>query len=718
MGIGQDEQAALPRAWEPVLSPAVRAAAWATVNAAAIVAGWVTTVPGSGRVLFWPAAGIAALWLQGTSRRDLAPNVALLLATTTCVNLLIGLPPGPATTYALANAVMACTARWVLVRHAAPEHGSPDLGEPVMGSTRGVAALARAAVTAAVVGAPLGLLATYLLTGQASAFTVLAWVVRSTTGVFVVAGLGLAVVATHHERRRGVAWSDLVVNERRPDWLAELAATAVVTVVAILLVFDGPRGMSLAFLLVAVSAYVGFRFSPVVAAVYITTAGSAAILATLADRGPFSSIADPEVRALVVRVFVLVQTAISLTLSWAIRERHELTLELRAARQEADERAQLLDAVTDRLHDGVAVIDDRGRILVRNTAAARLVPGPGEQITDEDHPARYGVHRADGEPMDLATMPHAVALSTGETASAAFVVRRDDGTAARPGCAAGDGAGGAEGRRTGSSDTYVSVRADPLDLVGLHDRRVAVVSMRDDTAHHQRVRDLETFTGAVAHDLRNPLAAMTTWLDVLTEHLADRGVHDDETIEALGRISATGDRMGRLIGDLLAYATASSAPLDLQAVDLGRLVDDVAEEVVAASGRDPVVTFAGHREVVADPVLARQVFANVVGNAVKYTADGVRPVVQVTSRRDPRRGVTVVEVTDNGVGVPEEMRSTVFDGFTRVRATARSRSGAGLGLAICARAVDRHGGTIELGPGPTGHGSTVTVTFPFRPGPH
>lgn len=703
VGVAGEEETARSYAWAPVLAVPARTVVWATVHAAAIVAGWLTAAPSSGHVLFWPAAGVAALWLQQTPRRVLAPTVTLLLVSTALVGIVIGVPPAPAVAYALANVVMAGTARWVMARHGAAVEDDVDATggpETVMGSTRGVIALARAALAAAVLSAPVGMAAVYLLTGRASTFTAIAWVVRSTTGVFVLSGLGLAVVATHHARRRGVAWTDLVVNERRPDWLVELGATAVVTVVAMLLVFDSSRGMSLAFLLVALSAYVGFRFAPVVTSVYITAAGCAAILATLADRGPFSSIADPEVRALVVRVFVLVQTAVALTLSWAIRERHELALDLAAARRDADERARLLDAVTDRLHYGVAVVDDRGRVLVRNSAAARMVPGPADQITEADHPGRYGVRRADGEPLDLATMPHAVALTTGEPVSASFVVRRE----ARE---AGDTSGG--------TDTYVSVRADPLDLAGPHDRRLAVISMRDHTAYRQHVRDLETFTGAVAHDLRNPLAAMTTWVEMLTDHLQDRGVHDDETVEALGRISATGARMGRLIGDLLDYATATSAPLDLQPVDLERLVADVTEEVAAAGGRDPVVTFTGHPTVVADPVLVRQVLANVVGNAVKYTADDVRPVVQVTARRDADRAATVVEVTDNGVGVPEEMRTTVFDGFTRVRATARSRSGAGLGLAICARAVERHGGTIALGAAPGGQGSTVTITLPDRP---
>ncbi len=539
--------------------------------------------------------------------------------------------------------------------------------------------------------APFGVLAGYLLTDRASVVVTCAWVVRNTTGVFVVAGVVLAVVAAHHAHRPGASWSSMVSNEDRRGAMGELGATVVVAGVLFHLVFDDTRGLPVAFLLVAVAAFVGFRYSPVVAAVLTTVGGLFAIAASLAGSGPFATVADPLARSLVVQAFVLVQAAISLMLSWAVRERHDMTLELTDARRQADERAQLLDAVTDRLDHGVAVIDAEGRIVVQNAAAARLVPGPQARFGPGDHPAAYGVHRADGEPMDLASMPHAIALATGETVSAALTVRRD-----------------------GAADSFVNVRVDPLDLDGDPARRLAVLSLRDDTAHRRQVDELETFAGAVAHDLRSPLAAMTSWVEVLTDHLTDQGTDDSGAREALHRLSASGDRMSRLIDDLLAYATAASAPLDVHDIDLDDAVSQVADEVVAASARGAVVEARGLGTLSGDPSLVRQLLANVIGNAVKYTADDVRPVVSLRAEHSDR-GV-VIRVTDNGVGVPEHLQTTIFDRFTRVASTATSRPGSGLGLAICARAVQRHDGTIVLTTAPDGVGSTVTMTFPTLPG--
>lgn len=674
-----------------------RTVSWAALYAVAVVVGRATALPETGLALFWPAAGVAALWVQRSPRRLLMTDVAVLFVTTVVVNAGSGVGWQPALLFGGANLAVACSVRgvlgWALPTPEVAAGGSQrgdqrgTQRDEAMGSIRGVIALGRASVAAGLASAPLGVLAGYLITGHASLVGAFAWVVRNSTGVFVVAGVVLAVVAARHARRPGASWSSTLTNEDRRSGTADLAVTTAVAGVSLELVFIDTRGLPLAFLLVAVAAFVGFRFSPVVAAVLTTAAGSFAIVASLSGSGPFGTIADPLIRSLVVQAFVLVQAAISLTLSWAVRERHVATVELVEARREAHERAQLLGAVTNRLEHGVAVIDATGRIVLENMAAARLMPGPQGQVTAGDDAATYGIQRADGEPMDLATMPHSIALATGESVSAEVVVRHAD-----------------------AEDAFVNVRADPLDLDGDPARRLAVVSMRDDTAHRRHVDELETFAGAVAHDLRNPLAAMSSWLDVLTSHLSDRGIHDEGAREAIGRICASVDRMSQLIDDLLAYATAASAPLDFSDIDLDALVRDVAEDVSAASARGAVIVSTGLGTMAGDPSLVRQLLANVIGNAVKYTAADVQPVVHL--RAEHSHDGVVIRVTDNGVGVPEHLRATIFDRFTRVAATAAGRPGSGLGLAICARAMQRHDGTIALTTGPEGVGSTVTMAFP------
>jgi len=659
-----------------------------SVYAAAVLAGRLTALPETGLALFWPAAGVAALWMLTSRAGALRLDVGLLFTSTVLLNASSGVALVPSLVFGVANVVVGVSARAVLVRSVNSEDGgSAELPPATLGSTRGVIALGVAAVLAGALSAPLGTLAGYLITERVTSLGALAWAVRNATGVFVVAGVVLAIETARRTRRRGTPWALLLTNDGRPHAVTELVLAIGMTVAVLELVFGYDPALPIAFLLVAVAAYVGFRFTPVVAAVLTAAAGASAIVATVLGQGSFGAIDDAVTGALVVQAFVLTQAAISLTLSWAVAERHSLAQKLEAAREQAAERAQLLDAVTDTIAHGVAVIDGAGRVLVKNAAARGLIPGPVEQVTDEDQPETYGVHRADGEPMDLSTMPHAVALERGESVVAELVVRRPH-----------------------ADETFVSVRAEPLELSGRRPRRVAVISMQDVTAHREQVEQLESFAAVVAHDLRSPLTALTGWVDVLDGHLEDQGARDSVAEEALGRMTRAGDRMSELIEDLLAYATASSAPLRLEQVDLDQLVAALAAELGGATSDAPVITAQGLGSLHADPVLVRQVFANLVGNAVKYVADGVRPDVRISAERST--GATVVRVVDNGVGIPEDMRMRVFEGFTRVGATAASRPGTGLGLAICARAVERHRGTIAAGPGPDGTGTTITLTFP------
>jgi signal transduction histidine kinase len=115
----------------------------------------------------------------------------------------------------------------------------------------------------------------------------------------------------------------------------------------------------------------------------------------------------------------------------------------------------------------------------------------------------------------------------------------------------------------------------------------------------------------------------------------------------------------------------------------------------------------------ADPGLVRQLFDNLLGNAVKYVAPGVRPRVDVRARTDDGPGDgdwAEIRVTDNGIGIPEDQRELVFETFHRVQRDGYQ--GTGLGLAICRRIVERHGGSIHAEPGPDGHGTTMVVRLP------
>lgn len=121
-------------------------------------------------------------------------------------------------------------------------------------------------------------------------------------------------------------------------------------------------------------------------------------------------------------------------------------------------------------------------------------------------------------------------------------------------------------------------------------------------------------------------------------------------------------------------------------------------------------------QVQGDAVLLRHLLDNLMGNAVTYCRPGVPAVVTVTGERDraPDGGTRVLlRVTDNGRGVPPDLRERIFQRFERVPGTGVE--GTGLGLSICRTIAERHGGTIRALDGPGGEGSTFEVCLPDAP---
>ena len=116
------------------------------------------------------------------------------------------------------------------------------------------------------------------------------------------------------------------------------------------------------------------------------------------------------------------------------------------------------------------------------------------------------------------------------------------------------------------------------------------------------------------------------------------------------------------------------------------------------------------QELAADPALLRQALDNLVGNAIKYTPPGTTPSVRITSAVDDEPGWIKLEVSDNGMGIPEGDEERIFEEFHRGPRAGRS-AGTGLGLSLSRRIVARHGGQLTARSNPEG-GSTFTLILP------
>jgi signal transduction histidine kinase len=195
----------------------------------------------------------------------------------------------------------------------------------------------------------------------------------------------------------------------------------------------------------------------------------------------------------------------------------------------------------------------------------------------------------------------------------------------------------------------------------------------------------------------------------------DQGSVTPEQQRLLGSILEECERLTRMTDQLLALARedAGTAAQPRESVDLAALVGGVVD-TMRALAEAKGVRLRGHLRSVAvrgDAGRLRQVFYNVLDNAIKYTPAGGSVEVQVQAQD----GSAVVAVRDTGEGIPAEHLPRVFDRFYRVdKAHSRAQGGTGLGLSIAQSIITGHGGRIELVSTP-GRGTTCTVTLPVDP---
>lgn len=238
------------------------------------------------------------------------------------------------------------------------------------------------------------------------------------------------------------------------------------------------------------------------------------------------------------------------------------------------------------------------------------------------------------------------------------------------------------------------------------------------TASEARMR---RFVADASHELRTPLATIRGYAELYRMGALNGPEQLDDT---MSRIEGSATRLGGLVDDLLALARLDEGrPLDLSPQDLTVLAADAAADLRALAPGRPVRLEPlrpgeqiGPVHVLADDARIRQVLANLVGNVVRHTPDGVAAEVAVGLGAGPDgRPVGVVEVRDHGPGIDPEHAARVFERFYRVDASrTRDSGGAGLGMAIVAAIVQAHDGLVELAQTPGG-GTTVRVVLPTVP---
>ena len=223
------------------------------------------------------------------------------------------------------------------------------------------------------------------------------------------------------------------------------------------------------------------------------------------------------------------------------------------------------------------------------------------------------------------------------------------------------------------------------------------------------VVELETFSYSVSHDLRAPLRAINGYATIVEEDFG-------EAIGADGRrlcdnIIVNTRRMGQLIDDLLAFSRVGRTQLAIEPIDMAALVRSVYEEITTEEQRDSMqFVLDSLAPSAGDPTLMRQAWANLLGNAFKFSAGSENPRIEVRSREHD--GETVYSVHDNGAGFDMRHAGKLFQVFERLHGTRYE--GTGIGLAIVRRVVEAHGGRVWA-ESAAGEGATFFFSLPSPP---
>ncbi|HET9694230.1 MAG TPA: PAS domain S-box protein, partial [Steroidobacteraceae bacterium] len=248
-------------------------------------------------------------------------------------------------------------------------------------------------------------------------------------------------------------------------------------------------------------------------------------------------------------------------------------------------------------------------------------------------------------------------------------------------------------------------------IFDVHERKQAEEALRDAD------RRKDEFLAVLAHELRNPLAPLRNGLEVLRRARPD----SEGARSARGMMERQVDHMVRLIDDLLDTSRIARGMFQLHATTVD-LVETVRNALETSR---PLLDAAGHRFrarlperpliVRADPVRIAQVLTNLLNNAAHYTEPGGCVTISV----DAEGAEAIVEVEDDGIGIPPDMLERVFEPFVQLETSIRRgrQHGLGLGLALARSIVELHGGSIRASAGRGGRGSLFTVRLPLNAAP-
>ncbi len=222
--------------------------------------------------------------------------------------------------------------------------------------------------------------------------------------------------------------------------------------------------------------------------------------------------------------------------------------------------------------------------------------------------------------------------------------------------------------------------------------------------------ELRQYAYIASHDLQEPLRTISSFISVIkrkyTDHL------DEQAQEYMGYIVDGATRLQQMLKDLLAYTRLEREKKDFQLVDSGELIRSVLSDlqhVVDESGARIAIDESSLPVIHGNRLRLSQVFQNLISNAVKFRGEAL-PLVEIGCLKESDKAEYLFFVKDNGIGIPEDFRSKMFEMFTRLH-SREEYEGSGIGLATCRKIIENHNGRIWA-ESEHGMGSAIFFTLP------
>jgi two-component system sensor kinase FixL len=246
------------------------------------------------------------------------------------------------------------------------------------------------------------------------------------------------------------------------------------------------------------------------------------------------------------------------------------------------------------------------------------------------------------------------------------------------------------------------------DITG---RKLAEAELKSYAARlEQSNQALQEFASIASHDMKEPLRKVLAFGNLLRQkHRDSLGQTGGDYLNRM--LNAT-QRMQALLTSLFEYSKVTMNPEPFREIDLNGIIRDVLSDLEIRIKKVGGKVQVGKLPVVAaDPAQMRQLFQNLIANALKFRTPAEKPMVQVRSVSGTDTGCQIV-VEDNGIGFEERFLDRIFAPFQRLHGRSSQYEGTGMGLAICKKIVERHGGSITARSTP-GYGATFIITLPL-----